>query len=148
MQHRTQRCCLLCLWNPNFPKVQGSFNLEKEWSAPVKAMVHEATPVTPQGGCRIKISAWPAGIISASSSCFTEYISYLARDRESPALLTVGKLHRLSSTYSVGPFAVTATNFINCCLTCTADGLSLDKIRSGWQWNSSNKEGHKCPKVQ
>lgn len=30
-------------------------------------------------------------------------------------------------------FVVTATNISNYCLTCTAEGLSFDKIRSGFQ---------------
>lgn len=36
--------CALCLSNPMSPKVQGSFNLEKEWTGFLKATVQVAVP--------------------------------------------------------------------------------------------------------
>lgn len=134
MQHRTQRCFLLCLLNPDFPKVQGSFHLEKEWSVPVKAVMRVAGPVTPQGGCRIKISAWPAGIISATSSCYTEHIPVTWQGTQNHQPYLQRENHRGSvSTNGVGYFCSYCNKHHNCCLTCTPDALSFDKIRSGFQ---------------
>lgn len=96
--------------------------------------MHVATPVTPQGGCRSKISAWPAGIISARSSCDTEHTPVTWQGTENHQPYWLWGNHRGSvSMNSVGPFCSYCNKHHHCCLTCTAGGLSFDKIRSGFQ---------------